>query len=234
MVTVKRPAPLHVFLSVALVFSQLDMLDMESTYAARLDLRPTTAVNDSFGFYGLENRNFLLNSGSYFAVQAAAMGWSLLKWALNAVAARNSENYYWRRLGMWAYSPDHSAELWYTTHKLLLESCFDLALCCCLQLSAFLDADDFGSFWVGRDNAICSTIAILYAILMPTFLYCGWSFLSENRGKLHHPDNRGTLTVFTQGVRLDDYQASNALVYFLARRLATAPVLVFLQGYPYF
>lgn len=234
MVTVKRPAALHVFLSVALVFSQLDMLDMESTYAARLDLLPTTAVSDSFGFYGLDNRNFLLNSGSYFAVQLGAACWCLLRWVLNAVAARNSENYYWRRLGMWAWSPAFSAELWHATHKLLLESSFDLALCCCLELSAFFDADDFGGFWIGRDNAICSTLAIAYTILMLAFLYSGWSFLSENRGNLDQPDNRGTLSVFTSGVRLDDYHASNAHVYFLARRLATAPVLVFLHRYPYF
>lgn len=111
MVTVKRPAPLHVFLSVALVFSQLDMLDMEGVYTATLDLLPTTAVSDSFGFYGVENRNFLLNSGSYFALQAAAMGWCLLLWSGNKAAAWMSENYYWRRLGMWAYSPAYGAEL---------------------------------------------------------------------------------------------------------------------------
>lgn len=42
------------------------MFDAAWFYDMFFSFRETGAINDNFGFLGIENKNFILNSGSYF------------------------------------------------------------------------------------------------------------------------------------------------------------------------
>jgi len=43
----------------------MDILNTEEFYEKNLTFYPTEPVNEAFAFFGIENKNFVLNSGSY-------------------------------------------------------------------------------------------------------------------------------------------------------------------------
>ena len=46
----------------------MDLLNIEDYIEKYMSFKHTSQINDAFGFYGIGDRNFLHNSGSYFAI----------------------------------------------------------------------------------------------------------------------------------------------------------------------
>jgi hypothetical protein len=68
LVNVAYPINLFIFLQVCIIFANMDILKSEDFYADNLVFKSTDAVNESFAFFGIGDKNFILNSGSYFMI----------------------------------------------------------------------------------------------------------------------------------------------------------------------
>lgn len=68
LINVNIPNHLHLFLQIAVVFSNMDIFNGESMYEMLLVFKETTAVGEKFDFFGMGDGNFIMNSGSYFVI----------------------------------------------------------------------------------------------------------------------------------------------------------------------
>ena len=65
LVMVPIPVSLFVYFEVSVIFCNVDILSGESLYEKNLVMQETGPINDNFAFFGIEDSNFLNNSGSY-------------------------------------------------------------------------------------------------------------------------------------------------------------------------
>jgi hypothetical protein len=73
------------------------------------------------------------------------------------------------------YEGNYWNEFVKATFKLFLESYFDIVMCVLLNLFAFFTMeDDLSSFFATRDDALCSTITIIYSALVLFFPLMCW------------------------------------------------------------
>lgn len=103
---------------------------------------------------------------------------------LDFMASKYPENYYARIVGKWAYSNNYGQDMIHSTQKLFLEACFDLSMCCFINLSAFYnseDFEDFSGFFNSFDNCVASLCTIITFIAMITFIIYG--FVNIRRSK---------------------------------------------------
>lgn len=77
-------------MSGCIAIAQLDMFDLQDFFSSNFDFKETTALNDNFIFMGMDNKNFLINSGSYFLFVFGTVIWFLFKFLLNMVAVKFS------------------------------------------------------------------------------------------------------------------------------------------------
>lgn len=241
LIRVNIPNHLFIFLSICIQFAQMDIFDGQTLYEVYLILKETGPVNENFAFFGIENSNFILNSGSYFIILAGLVLYYATFWGINAVCVYFSYNTYARKVGIFVYEEDYRKELKNSTLKLFLESYYDLVICAFINFTAFylVPSAEFGSFWSGRDNIVCSITTIVHAICIFVFPFYG-HFLIKNfmkHTKTHHMDARkdeGNIKIFLEGVSIKDYHSSMYNIYFLGRRLLTGGILVILNEHPYF
>lgn len=62
---VAYPAPTFVFFQGAILFAGMDIFSGEDFFEKHLVFKDTTPINMRFQEFGIENKNFMLNSGSY-------------------------------------------------------------------------------------------------------------------------------------------------------------------------
>ena len=154
----------------------MDILQGEALYEENFLFKETTPINDQFDFFGVGDKNFLNNSGSYGLI-LCGLTWSTFGYfCLNKLAAKG---YRWkisRLVGFWAYRREYSALLSGAVYKLVLETYFDLVICSFINTQAFLDSkniEDFKEFWNNFDDFICSSITVFhffFVFILP--LYC--------------------------------------------------------------
>ena len=135
---------------------------------------------------------------------------------------------------MLVYEGNYWDEFVKASFKLFLESYFDIVMCVMLNFYAFITMDDeWKSFFATRDDALCSSITIIYSALILFFPLMCFRMIRKNQGQLDN-DLGEFLSVIMEGVNPHNYHASMFTVYFLLRRLATGIVLVALIEYPIF
>ena len=88
------------------------------------------------------NKNFILNSGSYFILWAIMTLFTLVKFIINKIAVYFARNPLARKLGIYIYSDSYWNEFKDGAMKLLMESYFDLAMCSLLNVLAFFEKVD--------------------------------------------------------------------------------------------
>ena len=82
----------------------------------------------------------MLNSGSYFIVQAIILANHLVCFVINGVVVKFfKKNKTARKVAIWAYCDDTLKSVSLESMKLYLESYFDLVICALINLDAFLD-----------------------------------------------------------------------------------------------
>ena len=65
----------------------MDLLDGAGYYSKWFDLRPTQPINDAWEMMDIDNKNFILNSGSYFIIQTGLLAFYLIRFIINSLAA---------------------------------------------------------------------------------------------------------------------------------------------------
>jgi hypothetical protein len=103
LVNITLPINLFIFLEICMTFAQMDVLDGGTIIANNLVFYPTEPVNGAFAFFGIENKNMIYNTGSYFFIMAGIIGWMVFKAILNWIATKLATFHYARLMGMWSY-----------------------------------------------------------------------------------------------------------------------------------
>ena len=62
---VSYPAPAYVFFQGVMLFAQMDIFSGEDFFEKHFIFKETTPISTRFEEFGIENKNFILNSGSY-------------------------------------------------------------------------------------------------------------------------------------------------------------------------
>ena len=163
----------------------MDIFSGEAFYEKVLTFVDTPPVSEYFAFMGVGDSNFIMNSGSYFVIVGALFAYYLARTLANRLARCCARNRFARMLGMAAYSPNYSSELAGSLYKLFLESYLDLVVCSLVNLHAFIRMrDQWPSFFATRDDALCSTLAILYTGLILFVPSIAFALIHRNQGNL--------------------------------------------------
>ena len=182
--------------------------------------------SDQFAFFGVEDSNFLNNSGSYFVILAGIIVYYLFTYIINKICVCCAKRSIARKIGMLVYEENYWNQFVKSSYKLFLESFFDLVICSLINVFAFFNsADKFSTFFESWENIGCSTLSIVYSILIIFFPLMAWRSIQYNQGrlKLHQSD---FVRVIMEGVDPHSYHASMFTVYFLVRRLFTGFILI--------
>ena len=188
-----------------------------------------------FELMDVGDKNFMMNSGSYFIIMGGLFSFTIGKFILNTLARCCSRWKRMRKIGIWAYESSYIKNLWRDNLKLFVESYFDLAMCAALADLAFLEipyGTDFITMFDTRDNAMSNGFSLLFTflgIIVPLIAYRG---IINNLHDLKSVSGR--YGVFYEDNRTDTRSRALYNIYFLARRFWSVIVLVFVTRYPFF
>ena len=133
------PMPGHsvVFMQGCMKFAQMDIFDAADYYTSWFDFKKTESVNGNYDLFGIDTKNFIFNSGSYFVFMMGFVIVNAILFLLNKLAARFSNHKAFRKLGLKVYSSSYKTDTKYESSKMYLESYFDLTLCAFLGVYSF-------------------------------------------------------------------------------------------------
>ena len=234
MVNIKIPVHLHIFLQTCVVLANMDIMDGEGYYEDHLTFKETKSIGVKWEFFGIENSNFILNSGSYFVIIVGIWLYDFAFFAINKLCVAFRKLPLARRVGSFVYRDNYCSSSWESMLKLFLECYFDVVICTLINVTAFIrstDIDDFKEFFIGVENVICSIITILHVFFIIVYPVFSFLLIRENQGKFDRME--GMIAILMEGVNPHSYHASMYLFYFLVRRLLTGIVLVIFVDFQY-
>ena len=115
----------------------MDIFNGESFYEAYLTFKNTLPIGEKFDFFGIGDANFMMNSGSYFVIQAAILGYIIALWMVNKACVCGAKNKTVRQIGIFVHSKNYVHDFISASFKLFLESYFDIVICTMINLVAF-------------------------------------------------------------------------------------------------
>ena len=213
----------------------MDVFNGEDYFEKIFNFKETAAIGEKWAFFGMDNSNFVMNSGSYFVIQGGLVVYMIVFFSLNRVCSWNAKNLTARKIGMFVYEDNYWTGLINGSIKLFLESYFDLVICTSINVTAFVRSKnllDFKEFFATRDDIICSTITITYSFMILFFpVYC-YKYIQSYKGSFKKMDE--IMEIIMEGVNPHNFNASMYTFYFLLRRLMTGVGLVVFVEYPFF
>jgi hypothetical protein len=205
--------------------------------------KETTPINDQFAFFGVGDKNFLNNSGSYGLILCGLLWSTLGYFVLNEITAYFYKYKLSRIIGQWAYRREYSGLLEGAVYKLILETYFDLVICSFINTQAFMDSKDsadFNEFWNNFDDFICSSITVFhffFVFYLPCFcMKLMMDTWKEAKFKTRDYDKERSawIRVLEENIRQDEFYSRMNTVMFLYRRLMSGMLLIVSHKYPYF
>lgn len=178
LIDIPQPAHTFTFLKGCMLFAQMDVLDGASLFEAIFEFRETSALNENFENFDIGDKNFIMNSGSYFILIGSILVFNFLLFLLHVLAVIFSCLKCCRKTGRKLKPEKTCSEISYETQKLFLESYFDLALIAFLNLLSFMDANDSKNkgiihFLETPDDTLCSILSMLHLGLLILFPLVG-------------------------------------------------------------
>ena len=213
----------------------MDIFNGEGYFEEWFVFKETGAIGEKWAFFGMDNSNFIMNSGSYFVIIGGMAIYAVVFYFMNKVAVKFAKYRNARKFGMFIFEESYFESFVFGTKKLFLESYFDLVICSFINLTSFLrskNLEDFREFFMTRDDLVCSTITFLHTCFILFFPVYAYHIITLNQGKFHRME--GMLEILMEGVGPRDYHSSMYTVYFLIRRLLTGFGLVVFVEYPFF
>jgi hypothetical protein len=179
LIFVTFPSHTMTFFGGAIMFANIDIFSGDELYEAIFEFKTTYALNDKFDQYGMSNKNFIMNSGSYFIMQILIIVNFFMKRLIKYICKKFARIRVFRVVGI--YINDASIESYdqikKASLKLFLESYFDLVFAIFLGLSDFLDVkskQELGLFFGTSDDFFCSLLTL--AMLSGIFVFPFWSY----------------------------------------------------------
>jgi hypothetical protein len=124
----------------------MDIFNGEGTYEEHLLFKETSPIGVKWAFFGIENSNFILNSGSYFVIIGGMAFYAFVFWTLNKACAYLAKFSYTRKFGMFIYEENYYEGFIFGVKKLFLESYFDLVICTFINVIAFIRSKNLDDF----------------------------------------------------------------------------------------
>ena len=179
------------------------------------------------------DKNFTNNSGSYLIFQMIIFLWFFGKQLLLKVCYRFARYSIFRRLGMklGTYDPKGLKE---GTIRLFLESYFDIAIGCFINLMAWYQCEsleEFALFFSTLHDLLNSMLVIGLTIAIIWFPVWIYKNVHENRDDLEHPDFQAEFGWLFEDMRKKREPEALYQFYFLVRRLFLAIILTFFSDY---
>lgn len=81
----------------------MDVFNGEGHYEELLFFKETAAIGEKWAFFGIDNSNFILNSGSYFVLEAGLLIYILAHYLINKLCVLFSKAVAARKVGMFVH-----------------------------------------------------------------------------------------------------------------------------------
>ena len=131
----------------------MDIFSGEDFYEEHFKFKDTEAPSEKFAFFGVENSNFIMNSGSYFVIQIGLIFYYFGMFIINKMCTLCPSKKNARQIGMFVHQKSYCKSLINSTIKLFLESYFDLVICTLINLFAFIEYNtEFATFFIDGPN----------------------------------------------------------------------------------
>ena len=162
------PAVTFMFFQGCMMFAQMDIFDGQGWYEQWFEFKETTMHSEMFEMMGIGDKNFMMNSGSYFIIGGGLALYYIGRYILNSFAKSYPSSRTIRKIGIYAYEQSYLGNFWMAFLKLTVESYFDLAMCSALAALAMMEVPrgtNFSSFFQTGSDAMNNTFTIFYTIL---------------------------------------------------------------------
>ena len=174
------------------------------------------------------DKNFIMNSGSYFILMSIMCVHLLGCFLINFMTARCPKIKTFRKLGMRVYYRSYTRSLMVGQFKLFLESYFDLSICGILGVFAFIEFDSIDVFFQSRDDIACTVLTILYTFFVLIFPVYTYRRVKSNFKRLFTKKTQKWYGYIIEDVSTKSVDQSLYNVYFMLRRFMLAVVLIFM------
>ena len=215
----------------------MDIMGGEDFFGNNFEFNQTPPLNAAFELFGIGDKNFIMNSASYFLIQVFMLANYFGKLVIIWLATKFAQNKYARLVGIYFYEPNKDIRLKNAYLKLFLESYFDICFCAMLNSIAFKESNDHGELslhFSTLSNISCSVITIFYDFALLTFPVYGYLVVKKNFETLETTKTIEKYGIFTEGMRVRNMHQALYNIYFMSRRFITALVLIFLAPFPFF
>jgi hypothetical protein len=128
-----------------MLFASMDIFSGEDFYEKHFEFKETDPINTRFDEFGIGDKNFIMNSGSYLIMQVFIVVWVIAKQMLIEICIKMAKFSFFRKLGMFLGEHDPRA-IKKASLRLLLESYFDVSICVFINLIAFYECETFEKF----------------------------------------------------------------------------------------
>ena len=149
-----------------------------------MSFKETEPFNAKFEMFGIGDLNFISNSGSFFIILAAIVGYYFLRVFVSRLMVSCKEWKWARKLGVWTHVDRTFSRIKFAIIKLFIESYFENMLPLVLGLVAFTKFP-ISEFFETRDDIICTLITLLFAFLVVKVPMHGYDLLKQNFETLH-------------------------------------------------
>jgi hypothetical protein len=178
------------------------------------------------------DKNFVMNSGSYFIIFTAILGFQLSKLLINLLARKLSKHKLARRIGVKVHEESYFKIVWDAGLKLFIECYFDLSMCVLLMVLSFVE-QQFDDLFATNDDAMASSLTFIYFVLILVVPVWGYIGINLNFKRLNTQKVKNTYGVFYADNRIDTRPRALYNIFFLLRRFVSVVVLVYGGFWPY-
>lgn len=173
LVDISLPAYSRLFFQTAIIFANMDVFSGEAFFENNFRFKETDPLNEKFDGMGMSTQNYLLNTGSYYILLIGICVQFYSKRIINFICAKLARFRIARCIGIMIHEKkEDPIEMHLAAVKLFLEGYFDCAMANLLGLAGMLVGylnNEFHLFWDSSHNIFCSTITIIWAILLLAF-----------------------------------------------------------------
>jgi hypothetical protein len=112
---VEIPMPAHalVFMQGCVTLAQMDVLDGAGLYQEVFEFKQTAYLTPNYELFGISNKNFIMNSGSYFLLFISFFVINILMYITNKVAVYCAHRPFCRKIGIKVYSSQYREDTIY-------------------------------------------------------------------------------------------------------------------------
>jgi len=136
----------------------------------------------------------MIMSGSLTIMMMVIILFNVFKIAINKVFVRLLTYFPKSKIvmdiGLWGFQIEYLETFKYANQKLFLESYMDIILFSLVNLSAFAlnHWEEFGEYWSGFGNVVCSMFTVVSLLLIIVFPIFGFVVIHKNRKNLDDED----------------------------------------------